>query len=76
MAYKTEHAIDIDTDIVLAAGVHKADESDTATFTEALVKAQLHVILAGSESEIKDAVADKGYHSASNLEWCASWGDS
>lgn len=74
MAYKTEHAIDIDTDIVLAAGVHKADEVDTATFTETLVKAQAHTILAGSESQIKDAVADKGYHSANNLVWCESWG--
>jgi len=74
MAYKTEHAIDLDTDIVLAAGVHRADESDTATFTETLVKAQAHTILAGSESQIKDAVADKGYHSTGNLAWCESFG--
>ncbi len=74
MAYKTEHAIDIDTDIVLAAGVHKADVSDTATFTETLVKAQAHTILAGSESQIQDAIADKGYHSTDNLVWCESFG--
>jgi len=74
LAYKTEHAIDIDTDIVLAAGVHKADASDTATFTETLTKAQAHTILAGSESQIKDAVADKGYHSVDNLVWCEAWG--
>jgi len=74
MAYKTEHAIDIDTDIVLSAGVHKADESDTATFTETLIKAQSHAILAGSESQIKDAIADKGYHSTDNLVWCESFG--
>jgi len=48
LAYKTEHAIDVDTDIVLSAGVHKADESDTATFTETLIKAQAHAIQAGS----------------------------
>ncbi len=74
MAYKTEHAIDIETDIVLAAGVHKADESDTATLTETLIKAQAHTILAGSESQIKDAIADKGYHSMDNLVWCAASG--
>ena len=74
MAYKTEHAIDIDTDIVLAAGVHKADESDTATFCETLVKAQAHTMLAGSESQIKDAIADKGYHSTDNLVWCEASG--
>ena len=67
MAYKTEHAIDVDTDIVLAAGVYKADESDTATLSETLVQAQAHTVLAGSESEIKDVLADKGYHSTENL---------
>ena len=74
MAYKTEHAIDIETDIVLAAGVHQADESDTATFTETLIKAQAHTMLAGGKSRIKDAVADKGYHSTDNLEWCEASG--
>ena len=74
LAYKTEHAIDVDTDIVLAAGVYKADESDTATFSETLVKAQAHTILAGSDSQIKDAIADKGYHSVDNLVWCEAFG--
>ena len=45
MAYKTEHAIDVDTDIVLAAEVYKADEPDTATFSETLIKAQTRVAL-------------------------------
>jgi len=74
MAYKTEHAIDIDTDIILAAGVHKADESDTATFAETLIKAQAHTMLAGSDSRIRDAIADKGYHSTENLVWCEALG--
>ena len=74
MAYKTEHAIDTDTDIVLAAGVYRADESDTATLSGTLVQAQAHTMLAGSESQIKDAVADKGYHSTDNLVWCEGFG--
>jgi len=73
-AYKTEHAIDVDTDIVLAAEVYKADASDTATFSETLIKAQTHMVVAGSESQIKDAVADKGYHSTANLVWCEEFG--
>ena len=73
LAYKTEHAIDVDTDIVLAAGVYKADESDTATLSETLVQAQAHTVLAGSESEIKDLLADKGYHSTENLLQCEAW---
>lgn len=73
LAYKTEHAIDVETDIVLAAGVYKADESDTATLSETLVQAQAHTVLAGSESEIKDVLADKGYHSTENLLQCEAW---
>jgi len=72
-AYKTEHAIDVDTDIVLAAGVYKADESDTATLGETLALAQAHVIQAGSEARIKDVIADKGYHSTENLLQCEAW---
>ncbi len=70
MAYKTEHAIDVDTDIVLAAGVYKADESDTATLAQTLALAQTHAVLAGSEARIKDVIADKGYHSTENLLQC------
>ncbi len=74
MAYKTEHAIDLETDIVLAAGVYRADEADTATFSETLVAAQAHTMLAGSDSQIKDVVADKGYHSTDNAVQCEEWG--
>lgn len=74
LAYKTEHAIDLETDIVLAAGIYKADESDTATFSETLVKAQTNTKLAGSDSQLKDVVADKGYHSTDNLVWCEASG--
>jgi hypothetical protein len=73
-AYKTEHAIDLETDIVLAAGVYGADEADTATFSETLVAAQAHTMLAGSDSQIKDVVADKGYHSTDNAVRCEEWG--
>ncbi len=74
LAYKTEHAVDLETDIVLAAGVYQADESDTATFSETLVKAQTNTKRAGSDSQIKDVVADKGYHSTDNVVWCAASG--
>jgi transposase len=74
MAYKTEHAIDLESDLVMAAGVYRADESDTATLSETMILAQAHTILAGSESQIKDAVADKGYHSTDNAVWCEEMG--
>jgi transposase len=74
MAYKTEHAVDVDTDIVMAAGVYKADESDTTTLTDTLIQAQANTVLAGSDAEIKDVIADKGCHSTENLLQCEAWG--
>ncbi len=72
-AYKTEHAIDLETDMALAAGVYQADEADTATLANTLVQAQANTVLAGSEAEIKDVIADKGYHSTENLLQCEAW---
>lgn len=74
LAYKTEHAIDVETDLVLAAGVYQADEADTATLSKTLIQAQAHAVLAGSEAELKDVIADKGYHSTDNLLQCEAWG--
>jgi len=74
LAYKTEHAVDLESDLVLAAPVYHADESDTQTLPQTLTMAQVNLILAGSDEEIKDAVADKGYHSNETVTWCQSLG--
>ena len=74
LAYKTEHAVDLESDLVLAAPVYHADESDTQTLSQTLTMAQANLMLAGSDEEIKDAVADKGYHSNEAVTWCQSFG--
>jgi len=74
LAYKTEHAVDLQSDLVVAAPVYHADESDTATLLRTVTMAQAHVMLAGSEVEVREAVADKGYHSTDNVAWCESMG--
>jgi transposase len=74
LAYKTEHAIDVQSDLVLAAGVYRGDEADTATLSRTLIQAQTHTVLAGSDAEIKDVIADKGYRSTENLRQCEAWG--
>ena len=74
MAYKAEHAIDLDNDIILAAAMYKADEGDTTTLCDTLIRAQAHTMQAGCTTAIKDAVADKGYHSNDNLAWCEEHG--
>ena len=74
LAYKTEHAVDLKSDLVLAAPVYHADESDTQTLPQTLAMAQANLMVAGSDEEIKDAVADKGYHSNESVTWCRSLG--
>lgn len=74
LAYKTEHAVDLETDMILAAAVYPADEADTATLPTTLAVAQANLLLAGSETEIREVAADKGYHSNDTVTWCDSVG--
>jgi len=74
LAYKTEHAVDLKSDLVLAAPVYHADEADPQTLPQTLTIAQVNLMLAGSDVEIKDVPADKGYHSNETLTWCQSFG--
>ena len=74
LAYKTEHAVDLKSDLILAAPVYHADEADPATLPQTLTMAQANLILAGSDVEIKDVPADKGYHSNETVTWCQSFG--
>lgn len=67
LGYKAEHTLDVDTDLVLSAQVHHADHGDPDTLFESVVGAQLNLMLSGSEAEIEEVVADKGYHSMKNL---------
>jgi transposase len=70
LAYKAEHAVDLDSEFVLAATVHPADQVDSATLVDSVLRAQVNLVRAGSEQEIAEAVADKGYHKAETLADC------
>jgi transposase len=73
LAYKAEHVVDLDSEFVLAAAVHPADASDSSTLVGSVLQAQANLVLAGSEQEIEEAVADKGYHKAETLAECEQW---
>jgi transposase len=73
LAYKAEHTVDLDSEFVLAAAVHPADQADSATLVDSVLQAQVNLVLAGSEQEIEEAVADKGYHKAETLAECEHW---
>jgi IS5 family transposase len=70
LAYKAEHVVDLKSDLVLAAEIYPADQADTATLADSVVAAQLHLKEAGSDAEITEAAADKGYHAAGTIELC------
>jgi transposase len=73
LAYKAEHVVDLDSGLVLAASVHPADPADPATLVGSVLQAQVNLVLAGSEQEVEEAVADKGYHKAETLAECEHW---
>jgi transposase len=70
LAYKAEHVVDLDSDLVLAAEILPATAADTATLGDSLAAAQLHLKAAGSPAVIAEAVGDKGYHAAATIELC------
>lgn len=68
LAYKAEHAVDLDTDLVLAAELRPATDADTATLVDSVMQACLNLQAAGSAATVEEVVADKGYHAAETLE--------
>ncbi|MEQ8667888.1 MAG: transposase [Pirellulales bacterium] len=68
LAYKAEHVIDAATELILAAEVYEADHSDSQTLTDSTMEAVENTKQAGGKRKIKEVVADKGYHSAKQLE--------
>ena len=70
LAYKVEHAIDMESSLILASPVYSGIEHDTATLVKTLEDAQITLVRAGSDTEVSEAVADKGYFSNDALEDC------
>src|SRR5215207_10551693 len=70
LAYKAEHVVDVESEFVLAAEIYTADQADPATLVDSVLRAQVNLVLAGSEQEIEEAAADKGYHKAQTLADC------
>jgi transposase len=73
LAYKAEHAVDLDTGALLAVTLPPADLGDTSTLGDTFHEAQkrLQTITRACAPEI---VADKGYHSDAVLEELAELG--
>lgn len=71
LAYKPEHAVDLDSGAIVAAELHPADQGDTTTLPKTIEKARLNLagVAAGpTVEEPAELVADKGYHSRDGLK--------
>lgn len=71
LAYKPEHAMDLDTGAVVAAEVHAADQGDTTTMPGTLASAATHlaaVEAAPTPDAPAELIADKGYHARATLK--------
>ena len=63
LAYKPEHAMDLDTGAVVAAEVHAADQGDTATMPDTLANAIEHLTAvdpAPTPETPAELIADRG----------------
>jgi transposase len=71
LAYKPEHVVDLDTDLILAVKIHPADQGDTRTLPGTLAQAAAMLDRLGAAPTPQDPaelVADKGYFSRDGLK--------
>ena len=67
LAYKAENTVDLDTEIVLAAEIYHANQSDQDTIGESMEAAEDNLIRGEVEATPKESVGDKGYYKTETL---------
>jgi len=68
LAYKAEHALDVESELLVAAVVYRADDADPETLPVTIELGREHLREAGSPKQIEETVADKGYHKGDTLQ--------
>ena len=68
LAYKAEHAVDLDSEVIVGAVIHRADDADPDTVAVTVELSRENLEKAGSAKQIEEAVLDKGYHKAATLQ--------
>jgi transposase len=74
LAYKAEHAVDLESQIIVAATVQPANRSDAESLRVTVESAKEMLAIIEHETTTEEIVADKGYHSISALTFCAAEG--
>jgi hypothetical protein len=67
LSYKQEHVVDLETEAILSAEIYYGNESDANTLLDSVGTAQGNLQQADIDAEIKEVVADKGYHKNETL---------
>jgi transposase len=71
LAYKPEHALDLDTGAIIAAELHEADRGDTVSLPvtlEAAMEQLAALDVAPTPEAPAELITDKGYHSRDTLK--------
>lgn len=74
LAYKAVHTVDVESGAVIAGEVMEADRPDTDGLVEQIEAAEENLLAVGGEPEVKEVVADKGYHKGEVLAKCRERG--
>lgn len=67
LAYKAEHTVDLDTEIILAADIYHANQNDQDTIEASMEAAEDNLIRGEVEATPKETVGDKGYYKTETL---------
>jgi transposase len=68
LAYKAEHVVDLDTELVLAATILPATMGDATSVGISVMTAEINLARAESDARIEEIATDKGYHKLDTLE--------
>ena len=68
LKYKAENAVDLETEIIVAAEVYHGNRGDTSTIEDTVNSAKTNLSEAQTPCEVKEVVADKGYHGERTLD--------
>jgi transposase len=86
LAYKAEHAVDMETGAIVAVTLRGADEGDTTTIQETVAEAgeRIATVVADADNDEvmkqvsadgpREIVTDKGYHSRAVVGELTEWG--
>jgi transposase len=72
LAYKAEHAVDVESGLIVAPVVYRADDADPETLPVTVALAREQLTAAHSPQHGHEVVGDKGYHKAETLQTLAA----